>query len=84
MSDTSAITTSPPNGQSSDAAEGIIEFQVGTSRTINLGNYESLKIEASVTMEVHEGANMDELRAAAQKELRKLLEDTYIAQHRKT
>jgi hypothetical protein len=61
---------------------GIIEFAVGTSRTINLGNYESLKIEASVTVEVHEGDNMAELRANAQKELRKLLEETYIAQHR--
>jgi hypothetical protein len=61
---------------------GIIEFVVGTSRTINLGNYESLKIEASVTVEVHEGSDWAKLRANAQKELRRLLEDTYIAQHR--
>jgi len=71
-----------PEGSEPDPDMGIIEFSVGTSRTINLGNYESLKIEASVTVEVHEGVDWKELRDNAQKELRRLLEDTYIAQHR--
>jgi hypothetical protein len=74
--------TTETNGGDIEGDVNIIEFVVGTSRTINLGNFESLKIEASVTVEVHEGDNLADLRAAAQKELRKLLEETYIAQHR--
>lgn len=61
----------------------LIEFSVGCSRTINLGNYESIKVEASVTMEIHEESDMGELRERAQKELRQLLEETYKAQHKK-
>ena len=64
------------------ADENLIEFTVGCSRTINLGNYESLKVEATVTMEIHEGDDLVKLRADAQKQLRRLLEETYIAQHK--
>lgn len=74
--------TAQPDDSEHDPDLGIIEFVVGCSRTINLGNYESLKVEASVTVEVHEGSDWAQLRANAQKELRRLLEDTYIAQHR--
>lgn len=60
----------------------IKEFSIGFSRTVNLGNYESCRIESSVTVAVPEGK--DELGAAAaeaQIELRKLLEDTFRAQY---
>lgn len=63
-----------------EPAEDLIEFSVGCSKTINLGNYQSIKVEASVTLEVHEGADMHELREKAQKELHDLLEETYRAQ----
>lgn len=65
-----------------DTDEPLIEFSVGCSRTINLGNYESIRVEASVTVEVHEGADLGELRADAQRQLRVLLEETYRAQHK--
>jgi hypothetical protein len=59
----------------------ISQFSVGTSRTINLGNFESLRVEASVTIDCPEDGDWVQLRAAAQIQLRELLEDTYRAQH---
>ena len=59
----------------------ISQFSVGTSRTINLGNFESLRIEASVTLDVDLSTDLVTLRSEAQKVLRQLLEDTYNAQH---
>ena len=76
MTDTETIT------ESAEPLE-LIEFTVGCSRTINLGNYESIKVEASVTMEIHEETDLEELKTRAQTELRQLLEDTYRAQHKK-
>lgn len=67
-----------------EADPSIIEFSVGCSRTINLGNYSSIKVEATVTVEVHEGCDWGELKEKAQKELRALLEETYRAQYKKT
>ena len=61
----------------------IREFSVGCSRTINLGNFESLRVEASVTVAVPEGDNYDILKGKAQVELRTLLEETYKAQMKK-
>lgn len=58
------------------------EFSVGCSRTINLGNFESLRIEASVTVDVGEQQDFGELRAEAQTHLRAMLEETYRAQHK--
>jgi len=68
----------------------ITEFRVGCARTINLGNYESLRIEASVTVDVPvvEGspndvaANLEDLKGYAQVELRRLMELTYREQHK--
>jgi hypothetical protein len=60
----------------------IKEFSIGCSRTINLGNFESLRVEASVTMDVSENVDLQSCKEAAQVELRALLEDTYRAQHR--
>lgn len=60
----------------------IKSFTAGCSRTVNLGNFESLRIEASVVIEVPEECeSFDELRDYAQRELRKLLEETYKYQY---
>jgi hypothetical protein len=57
-------------------------FTIGCAKTINLGNFQSLRIEASVTIE--EWESWDQARADAQMELRRLLEETYQAQYKKT
>jgi DNA-binding FadR family transcriptional regulator len=54
------------------------EFTIGVSHTINLGNYESLKIEASVTIQPEKGEK--EVVSRAQAQLRRLVEDTLKAQ----
>lgn len=58
----------------------ITQFTIGFSRTINLGNFQSARVEASVTVAVGEG-DLETAIPAAQIELRKLLEETYRAQH---
>jgi hypothetical protein len=55
----------------------ITQFTVGASRTINLGNFESMRVEASVTIDLNEGENFDDCKIGAHRELRKLLEETY-------
>lgn len=60
----------------------IREFIVGVSKTINLGNFQSLRVEASVTVSMDPGETLADASAAAQDELRQLLEDTYKAQYR--
>lgn len=59
----------------------ISQFTIGTSRTINLGNFESLRIEASVTFDVDPGDHWSAHKPEAEKALRELMEDTYKAQH---
>jgi len=58
------------------------QFSIGFSRTVNLGNYESCKVEAHVTIDVGEQDSMMETYDAAQLELRQLLEETWKAQHK--
>jgi hypothetical protein len=63
------------------------EFTVGAAHTINLGHYESMRVEASVTFSVPEDeetgpGQLDTIRRSAQIELRSLLEETYKAQKR--
>jgi hypothetical protein len=58
----------------------ITAFTIGMSRTINLGNFESMRLEASVTIEVSERENFEDCKIGAQRELRKLLEETYLNQ----
>ena len=58
------------------------EFTIGVSKTINLGNFQSYRVEASVVWEVMESSTYDEQMADAQKELRDLLEATYKAQRK--
>ena len=61
----------------------ITQFSIGCSRTINLGNFESLRVEASVVMDVLENdsspSGRKELSEIAQAELRRLMEETYRA-----
>lgn len=59
----------------------ITQFTIGTSRTINLGNFESLRIEASVVVDCPEDGDFPQMKIAAQTQLRQLLEDTYKAQY---
>ena len=65
----------------------IKSFKVGCSRTINLGNFESIRVEAQIEIEVEPEASENTSvwqahRISAQTELRSLLEDTYKAQHK--
>lgn len=57
----------------------IEQFTIGVSRTINLGNFESFRLEASVTVNP-EPESLELAKANAQVELRRLLEETYRAQ----
>lgn len=57
----------------------ISQFTVGASRTLNLGSFESMRIESSVTWDLNEikpGA-LAEAEEKAQAELRQLMEMTY-------
>jgi hypothetical protein len=58
----------------------IKQFGIGCSRTINLGNFESLRVEASIAVEVNDSEDFARAAAQAQLDLRALLEDTYRAQ----
>ena len=56
----------------------ITEFSVGCSKTINLGNYQTTRVEASITVEMVPGEN--EVISKAETQLRRLVEDTLKAQ----
>jgi hypothetical protein len=65
----------------------IRQFTIGFSRTVNLGNYESARVEASVTMEATvdpaTGASLgrdEPVIRDAELVLRHLLEETWKAQ----
>lgn len=60
----------------------IKEFSIGISRTINLGNFESARVEATVSCAVDTELGYDEQVARAQIELRHLLEETWKNQIR--
>ena len=62
----------------------IKQFTIGTSKTVNLGNFESHKVEASVVWEVEtdKGLTLGDQTRLAQEELRLLLEQTYKAQRK--
>ena len=60
----------------------IREFTLGAAHTINLGNYSSMRVEASITVTVPEGDDFEALKEKAQSELRRMLEETYRAQRR--
>ena len=56
----------------------ISQFTVGSSRTINLGNFESLRVEASVTTDLNDGEHWSDKVGEAHGALRKLMEETYL------
>ncbi len=60
----------------------INEIRIGIARTINLGNFESLRVEGSVTATIPEGDDLAAAKRSLQTELRMLLEETYLAQHK--
>lgn len=60
----------------------IKEIRVGAAKTINLGNYQSLRIEAGITVEVADGDDLELVKRSAQQELRSLLEQTWHAQRK--
>ena len=60
----------------------ITEIRIGIARTVNLGNFESLRIEGSVTASVPEGDDIAMVKQSLQAELRTLLEETYRAQYK--
>lgn len=63
----------------------IKQFTIGCSKTINLGNFQSIRVEASVTVEVPENETREGytgMTANAQAELGRLLAETYANQHR--
>ena len=60
-----------------------LQFTIGASRTINLGNYESMRIEASLVVAPDELDDLAVVKRQAQLDLRNLLEETWKAQHRK-
>ena len=60
----------------------IKQFTVGCSKTINLGNFQSMRIEAAVTWELLDGEDFEYSKGRAQEELSKLLEDTWRAQRK--
>jgi hypothetical protein len=58
----------------------ITRFQIGCSHTVNLGNFNSIRVECSLTVDVPEGDDYQVLADKAQKELRELLEETWRRQ----
>ena len=60
----------------------IRKFSIAAAHTLNLGNYQSFRIEASLEVEVPEGDDYEVLKDKAQSELRRLLEETFRAQRR--
>jgi hypothetical protein len=59
----------------------IREFKVAVSHTVNLGNYESMRVEAEVAVDA-EGLEWNEARREAQEGLRVLLADSFKEQCR--
>jgi hypothetical protein len=57
------------------------ELQIGVSRTFNLGNFESLRVEAAMTASIDEGDDHDEVRLKILDEIRKSLSAAYKANH---
>lgn len=60
----------------------IESFTIGVSRTINLGNFESLRVEAQLTVNP-DTESLELAKAQAQQQLRQLLEETYRSYEKK-
>lgn len=62
----------------------IKSFVVGVKHHVNLGDYESMEVEASVSIEISAGESIVPARVRAQEILRELLAETFEAQHKPT
>jgi hypothetical protein len=60
----------------------LTEIRAGCAKTINLGNYQSLRVEAGAVLELHEGDDPAKARAMLQEELKTLLTETYRHQRK--
>lgn len=60
----------------------ITAFTVACSKTVNLGNFSSIRVESSITVAVPDGDDYATLARQAQDDLRELLEQTYKAQRK--
>jgi hypothetical protein len=60
----------------------ISEIRVGVAHTINLGNYENIKVEGAVVVQLSEGDDYAKAKEEAQVALRKLVEETYTSQRK--
>jgi hypothetical protein len=58
----------------------IREFVVGCSKTINKGNYNSIRVETSLTVVVAEGDDFAALKLRALQDLKQTLEEVYKSQ----
>jgi hypothetical protein len=65
-----------------EKATMVREFTVGVSKTVNLGNFNSIRVEASLTVAVPENnlGAVEDLKQAALLDLKRLLEDNYKTQ----
>lgn len=61
----------------------ITELRVSFARTVNLGNFESARIEAGVTVAIEDGDDLAQVRSDIQPDLRLALEETWRAQQQK-
>jgi thiamine biosynthesis protein ThiC len=62
-------------------------IEIGAAHTISTGNYENIKVNATITVDTticKTDAEVDVMRAAAQVMLRELLRETYTAQRRQS
>ena len=60
----------------------IKEFKIGFSRTLSPRQFESVRIENHLIVEVPENEDFERLKALAQSELKKLNQETYRIQFR--
>ena len=56
----------------------ITEITIGVSRTFNLGDYNSLRVEASASASVEDSVDMDSARATLLAEVRETLRRAYV------
>lgn len=62
----------------------IVQFSIRVAKTINLGDFNSLKVEAGLTIERDPSIDVwEEDKARAQTELATLIEETYKAQRKR-
>lgn len=62
----------------------IVQFSIRVAKTINLGDFNSLKVEAGLTIERDPSIDVwEEDKARAQTELAALIEETYKAQRKR-